>query len=255
MTKRNRGPLEGKHEEIVRQRKEHIPVREIARIHGVSRQSVHTVINKAKERGETFPKKAPRTKTCPVCGNNFHGKAQTCSRECATEATRRRSLRTRPPWSRVATVDLRCERCGRDFKRTLFQNAVSKIGAKEGKRDYCGRKCYMEQMEEGNMQRRQRVLEEAQKEPRPDALEIVRRLALEGVRVSRGFVVKTLGKGDSGKPGYRLWKPGKRRPSPLKAARDFVKTMGSLDKALEALAAIERTERRTPHGTDDAKQG
>lgn len=243
------GSLRERYEEIVRQRKEHLKVSEIARIHGVSRQSIHTLLKIAREKGETFPKKPKPTKACPACGREFPGKSQHCSRACGTESRRREILENRPKWSRIATTDLQCSRCGKDFKRTLFQNQISNIGVKEGKRDYCGQECYREHMRENNDGRRARVAEESQKMDRPDASEIARRLRLEGVHVSREFVKRTIGASPQD-PGYKLWRPGRRKtraPDPLRHARDFVKKAGSLDEALRLLHAI-GTPGKAPEG-------
>lgn len=145
-----KSPLSGLHDQILKSRLDGEAVSSIARRHGVSRQAVYDVLNRAKEEGANIPdaRVTILPKPCANCGKVFRNKNLTCSRECAKAVISRKAARPDSPWSRVALLELKCHRCGEAFRRQAYQQSIAKRQCKEGKRDFCSKACYSEFMRE-----------------------------------------------------------------------------------------------------------
>lgn len=116
----------------------------IARHVDVSRQRVAQLLRRhsdelnvpIKDRREPVPR---MIRYCSVCGKELDSAVS--SRKYCSKACRRKAVIARAaPWSRVATVKLKCEACGRRFTRSHYLQKISEIGGSQ--HVYCSKDCY-----------------------------------------------------------------------------------------------------------------
>jgi hypothetical protein len=111
---------------------------------GVSRQRVAQLLRRhsdelnvpIKDRREPV---ARTIRYCAVCGKELDpaiSSRKYCSKTCRRKAVIARGA----PWSRVASVKLKCEACGRRFTRSHYLQKISEIGGSQ--HVYCSKDCY-----------------------------------------------------------------------------------------------------------------
>jgi hypothetical protein len=111
---------------------------------GVSRQRIAQILHKhegeldvpIKDRRQPMPRK---TRPCPVCGTEIVlcvSSRKYCSNKCRHAALVARAA----PWSRLATITLVCETCGKKFRRQKHQQSISEVSG--SRHIYCSQKCY-----------------------------------------------------------------------------------------------------------------
>lgn len=137
----------------------------IAAKYGISRQAVSQSLQKASKDGhkvilrkcgsnlnksyEYRPtlKELGHSNCCVICGKAFKTKwkiTQTCGSDCRKILLHKKIIQAKGSlgkWSRIESVTLSCDNCGKSFKRSKYRDSISKLGC-GSKNSYCGRECY-----------------------------------------------------------------------------------------------------------------
>lgn len=140
-------PLSGLTKTIVQQRQQGISVVDLSQKYKVSRQAIYDLLKKAEKEGSSIPWHTPvKAKSyCAICGKEYFGKSKTCGIECRKKLLAITLSKKDAKWSRYILLDLKCDCCGKDFKRTKYQQSISvskKCYKKEIKQNYCSAECY-----------------------------------------------------------------------------------------------------------------
>lgn len=141
--------FKSRRKEIAKLKCEGLSVLDIAKKYNVSRQAIYQLLKKAEKEGNKviYNKCPQRINICEICQRNFHGSSKntkTCSSECRSLLLKKSSIAIDGKWSRYATLDLICDKCSKNFKRTKYLDSLFRhsVKYKKNKNNYCSRECY-----------------------------------------------------------------------------------------------------------------
>jgi len=131
---------------------------QIAKKFNISRQAVSLALRKAAKEGQIVHKTrkslsdntnyviiSRKKKTdlqeliCTECNQSFSAikKRKTCSKNCFIKSRQKNGAE----WSRIIFLDLTCNGCGANFKRSRYLQKINE-SKKKTKNYYCSRDCY-----------------------------------------------------------------------------------------------------------------